>query len=1457
MKRAWKNVILGAAVTLVGLVGIVTTPAPAAAVSMADYTSYPIFVSQTVSPDILFIVDFSDAMLPAAYGNYALSYPSSGGIGATYASNYKGSGLTITTTPAGSATPTALADTFNSSVAYFGMFDSLGCYSYASGQFGSRTAKTLVTDACGSSQWDGNFLNWLAIRKIDQAKKVLIGGRTLSASNNDGTANTLLGEPKTGQYGSTNTCNSTSKPCYRYVKFVPNRALTGRVPTSLPSDTAWSTTGSEAPGTISSSGTSVTGVGTMFTQQFQVGDSIIAGGQTSTVQSIASDTALTISSAFPTNLNAGTAYYAPGRYFGQGEATIYVNDNSTAVPFDDASSSQFAVQLDLTSESTAYRQQMSLGLLQTMRTDDMRVAVMFTNSSNGVAATVFRYFDGTLNASAITGIRNQALAAYAALAEGTYEAFCYYRNSQGACFSNSPADFTASVGQQGDPYFFVSLNQMVWCCKSFILMISAGVPSNDQNNTPSPAPFGNLMTSGSDTIGLSSTRLDDVAYYGNMNDIRNQASGTTGYLQGTQNVVFYSVNAMGGAAGAAVLASAAMYGGFTDQNGNGMPDLTGQTCTYPAGSSLGSGSSTSSQEWDVNQDCIPDTYFSAADGGSLLSQINQAIAAILKQAASGTSASVLASSSSGVGTVYQAFFLPAQFQAQNEIIWTGYTQGLFLDAFGNLREDTDGDGRLVYQNDNIIRTRFDSSTNSVKVDEYQDTDGDGMADSTTPFETVGLTQVKPIWEAGRRLALTSPSSRNILTWVDGNNNGVVDSGEFISFNTANVGTLAPYLAISLSAGSIPSTITETDIINFALGTQVTGLRNRQLMVTDDSGNTALQVWKYGDPVDSTPTIVGAPKERYDIIYGDATYATFYQQYLNRRQVLYVGANDGMLHAFNAGFYHRGDDPSTSSVTEHGWFTRTPTDNSSGALLGQELWGFVPYNLLPHLQWLANPNYTHVYYVDLKPKVTDVRIFTPDADHPNGWGTILIGGFRYGGSCGPCVSTTGGTPMTVTANFGTGTQTRTFYSAYFVLDITNPEKNPVLLWSFSSSSLGLTTSYPAVLRVNPFTNSNTDSTNEKWFMVVGSGVTGYSGNSAQTGTVFAVDLKAGPSSVVTFPTSDSNSFMGDVITLDANLDFRTDVVYLGNVISNGSNTPSWYGKLYRLTTASAAPFGGNTTASSWGYNAGSGGVPTVLLATFPSGGSTLVGPVTAAPTVTADDASKMWVFFGTGRFYSAADKANTDTQYFFGVKDPVAIGACTQSSVTSCQKSNLLNVSNVTICVVCTGGTNQVTGVTGVTTFSGTATTTLEGLVQSMDGWYTTLPTSGERVLSAPTVLGGTVFFTTFIPTTDICSAAGNGNVYALYYKTGSAYKQSVIGTYTSGSNTNVLRSMSLGTGLPSQMAVQIGAQGSGASGSSSGSGCAGRVTGFIQGSTGVLNQFCGKPALSSWSRYVSWVNQRD
>jgi type IV pilus assembly protein PilY1 len=255
----------------------------------------------------------------------------------------------------------------------------------------------------------------------------------------------------------------------------------------------------------------------------------------------------------------------------------------------------------------------------------------------------------------------------------------------------------------------------------------------------------------------------------------------------------------------------------------------------------------------------------------------------------------------------------------------------------------------------------------------------------------------------------------------------------------------------------------------------------------------------------------------------------------------------------------------------------------------------------------------------------------------------------------------------------------------------------------------------------------------------------------------------------------------------------------------------------------------------------------------------MGPVTTAPSVTIDDANKVWVFFGTGRYLSNSDKTDTAQQYLFGIKDSVMNSGCTQTNTTNCQNADLVNTTNAVVCVVCAPGTNQMTdpnnpALTDVTT----GANSMAGLVASKDGWYvklvTAAGTSAERSVSSPVVLAGAVFFPTLVPTNDFCSSTGTSYLYALYYKTGSAYSSPIIGTTTAGANTNSTTRISLGEGVASQVAIHIA--GTGASNGSGGGGGTPPGTFCSQMSTGssTCSKFNGPNP--PWSRYMSWVRQR-
>lgn len=93
-------------------------------------------------------------------------------------------------------------------------------------------------------------------------------------------------------------------------------------------------------------------------------------------------------------------------------------------------------------------------------------------------------------------------------------------------------------------------------------------------------------------------------------------------------------------------------------------------------------------------------------------------------------------------------------------------------------------------------------------------------------------------------------------------------------------------------------------------------------------------------------------------YADEGYATFQSQ--TRTSMVYVAANDGMLHAFNAD-------------------------------TGEEVWAYVPTAVVPKLYKLADKQYAtrHQYFVDATPFVQDIKI-------GDQWRTILVGGLGAGG-----------------------------------------------------------------------------------------------------------------------------------------------------------------------------------------------------------------------------------------------------------------------------------------------------------------------------------------------------------------------------------------------------------------------------------------------------------------------------
>ena len=129
----------------------------------------------------------------------------------------------------------------------------------------------------------------------------------------------------------------------------------------------------------------------------------------------------------------------------------------------------------------------------------------------------------------------------------------------------------------------------------------------------------------------------------------------------------------------------------------------------------------------------------------------------------------------------QAYFRPTITSGLEEATWLGYLQSLWVDEYGNLREDTDGDLALDVTQDKVIKYFTDAVTGDTMVKKftvnsstpYPDTNDVNCVTSGTCLEAT-LEEINPIFEAGKLLAERDPDGRKIFTYIDQNNDGVVD-----------------------------------------------------------------------------------------------------------------------------------------------------------------------------------------------------------------------------------------------------------------------------------------------------------------------------------------------------------------------------------------------------------------------------------------------------------------------------------------------------------------------------------------------------------------------------------------------------------------------------------------------------------------------------------------------------------
>lgn len=559
--------------------------------------------------------------------------------------------------------------------------------------------------------------------------------------------------------------------------------------------------------------------------------------------------------------------------------------------------------------------------------------------------------------------------------------------------------------------------------------------------------------------------------------------------------------------------------------------------------------------------------------------------------------------------------------------------------------------------------------------------------------------------------------------------------------------------------------------------------------------------KLGDVFHGSPVLVGAPNDFPLFASNLEGYQAYRETHRRRRRVLYFGANDGLLHAVDAGAWNR--TPSQCDFGPDGTTRMSCYDLGTGA----ELFAYAPratMQIFKGLKDTIGPQTRRIQWtVDGPPTAGDVFIDSSHAGSPTAadraWRTVLVGGMREGAAFE-------GT---------TGEEPRDTLGSYYALDITQPDALtadasgnrvtvtpgtfdaplclndssgggdascarawPTVLWEITDVGdldagvtaspgngyldMGETWSKPSIGRVNVCTQ-NCDSQDrvieDRYVAIFGGGFDRERLN-RRGNWLYMVDIETGhvlyranSSCGVNAGTSCSPTYFGSIPSepdsLDSNGDGVLDLVYIGDLKGR-----VWRVDLTDLRLLASPPPG--RFDSKIDMNAGSARPFLFFEAPQPTAPiKHPFYPVYYRPTAISlgfniGGKPAVGIAFGTGDrddITSAVEPlALTFTQRYYYVVD--------RNNTSTLFESDLLNIASPTAPSVATAPPN---------------------------GWALQLPL-GERVNADALAAGGVIFFTTFNPLAGLsgsnpCTnnvpecglAQGTARLYRVFYSTGNPY----------------------------------------------------------------------------------------
>ncbi|WP_294001150.1 pilus assembly protein [Sphaerotilus sp.] len=280
--------------------------------------------------------------------------------------------------------------------------------------------------------------------------------------------------------------------------------------------------------------------------------------------------------------------------------------------------------------------------------------------------------------------------------------------------------------------------------------------------------------------------------------------------------------------------------------------------------------------------------------------------------------------------------------------------------------------------------------------------------TSVSYASDGTPSAMQVWNARDLLGTTLPDNRKIVTCCTATGAGL--PFRLSNLNSAVLSARTNWSTFANVPGVAAASQSAASFLDY-----LRGVRTNE---TSNGGAYRSRSYVFGDIVNSKVTVVAAPQSPYYDVTNPG-YNAFRRTYSARKSVVYVGANDGMLHAFDGGL--------------------------AGATKGTELLAYVPSFVYgtpatapsTGLAALGNPSYEHRFYVDATPQVFDVDFLRvsgmPAASATQSdWRSVLVGGLGKGGR------------------------------GYYALDVTSPTTwtsettaATKVLWEYTDSTMGQT------------------------------------------------------------------------------------------------------------------------------------------------------------------------------------------------------------------------------------------------------------------------------------------------------------------------------------------------------------------------------------------------------------------